>query len=487
MRTNHIFTSLLSKILCWFGLLFSIGLPVHAQLCTGSLGDPVLNETFGKGSAASSLDAATTSYRYTPADCPDDGWYTLRSTTNNCFNSWHTLTDHTGDGLGNFMLVNASFEPSDFYLDTVKGLCANTVYEFSAWLMNVGQRFNQIKPNITFSIEKTDGTILSSTSSGDIPFTTLPQWNNYGFFFQIPPATFDVVLRMRNNAPGGVGNDIALDDITFRPCGPKILARIINNNPVVHLCAGDTTIFSFSSEIAAGFTNPSYQWQVSTNSGTSWKDIAGATQLLYTRKPTLPGVYLYRLTTVNGENGTTVSCRIASSVLEINIHAYPIVDAGRDIVLLKGDRTTLEGKVIGDSTMFAWSPQRFLENERSLRPTINPDKNITYILTATSVWGCSDFDSMSVKVVNQIYIPNAFTPNGDGLNDRWAIPDIDPSKGAAVKVFNRYGTVVYEARSAVVDWDGTAWGKPQGSGTFVYLVDLNNGRPPLRGLITLIR
>jgi gliding motility-associated-like protein len=173
--------------------------------------------------------------------------------------------------------------------------------------------------------------------------------------------------------------------------------------------------------------------------------------------------------------------------LEINIHAYPIVDAGRDVVLLKGDRTTLEGKVIGDSTVFAWSPQWFLENERSLRPTINPDKNITYVLTATSVWGCSSFDSMSVKVVNQIYIPNAFTPNGDGLNDRWAIPDIDPSKGAVVKVFNRYGAVVYEARSAVVDWDGTAWGKPQGSGTFVYLVDLNNGKPPLRGLITLIR
>jgi hypothetical protein len=175
MRINHILTSLVSKILCCFGFLFFTGLPVDAQLCTGSLGDPVLNETFGKGSAASPLDAATTSYKYTAADCPNDGWYTLRNATNNCFNSWHTLTtDHTGDGQGNFMLVNASFEPSDFYLDTVKGLCANTVYEFSAWLMNVGQRFNQIKPNITFSIEKTDGTILSSISSGDIPLQTRP-------------------------------------------------------------------------------------------------------------------------------------------------------------------------------------------------------------------------------------------------------------------------------------------------------------------------
>jgi hypothetical protein len=87
------------------------------------------------------------------------------------------------------------------------------------------------------------------------------------------------------------------------PADLKYLARIINNNPVVHLCAGDTTTFSFSSEVAAGFTNPSYQWQVSTNSGISWKDIDGATQLLYTRKPTQPGVHLYRLTTVNGENG----------------------------------------------------------------------------------------------------------------------------------------------------------------------------------------
>ena len=83
----------------------------QAQLCTGSLGDPIVNITFGSGSGTgTALGAATTSYNFFGNDCPTDGNYTVRANTVNCFSStWHALTvDHTGNANGYFMLINAS-------------------------------------------------------------------------------------------------------------------------------------------------------------------------------------------------------------------------------------------------------------------------------------------------------------------------------------------------------------------------------------------
>ena len=80
------------------------------------------------------------------------------------------------------MLVNASYTPGDFFLSTVTDLCPNTTYEFAAWIVNVMAR-NAIKPNITFSIETTTGTVLQQYSTGDIPETFTASWKQYGFFF----------------------------------------------------------------------------------------------------------------------------------------------------------------------------------------------------------------------------------------------------------------------------------------------------------------
>jgi len=185
----------------------------QAQLCNGSLGDPVVNITFGSGGNNTGF-TPTNAYTYTSSQCPNDGSYTITNSTVGCFgNSWHTvMADHTGNGA--FMLVNASVEPGDFFLTTVTDLCPNTTYEFAAWIMNVLNK-SGIRPNITFSIETTGGTILQQYSTGDIPETFQPTWKQYGFFFSTPVNNAVIVLRMRNNAPGGLGNDLAMDDITF--------------------------------------------------------------------------------------------------------------------------------------------------------------------------------------------------------------------------------------------------------------------------------
>src|SRR5947209_5382879 len=191
--------------------------------------------------------------------------YTIINKTLGCFGpTWHSIyQDHTGDQNGYFMLVNASFEPSDFYIQKVDGLCGNTTYEFAAWVLNMCLTEDRIKPNLTFRIEKTDGTLLQSFDTGDIGITQGIIWKQFGFYFTTPVNTSSVVIRITNNAPGGIGNDLALDDITFRPCGAKITASVNGGNNSVDYCEGLASAISLSASISSGYNNPVFQWQSS--------------------------------------------------------------------------------------------------------------------------------------------------------------------------------------------------------------------------------
>ena len=91
-----------------------------AQLCSGSLGDPIINISFGANNPGP-LKPGVTNLSYTNTGCPNDGQYTITKSMSGCFgNSWYDMPkDHTGDAGGQFMLVNASLTPNDFYVDTV--------------------------------------------------------------------------------------------------------------------------------------------------------------------------------------------------------------------------------------------------------------------------------------------------------------------------------------------------------------------------------
>src|SRR5882672_11607515 len=85
--------------------VLSTTIEVTAQLCQGSLGDPIVNITFGSGpNPGAPLAAATSAYSYVQSDCPEDGFYTVRSNTSSCFfNTWFDVgSDHTGNSNGYF-------------------------------------------------------------------------------------------------------------------------------------------------------------------------------------------------------------------------------------------------------------------------------------------------------------------------------------------------------------------------------------------------
>jgi gliding motility-associated-like protein len=378
---------------------------VSAQLCQGSLGDPIVNITFGAGAnPGASLPGATTNYQYVSNDCPGDGFYTVRNNTSNCFSStWHSLpTDHTGDANGYFMLVNSSVQPSAFYIDTVSLFCNNTTYEFSAWVINILKPTscggNGIKPNLTFSIERIDGTVIQTFNSGNIEALNMPVWNKYGFFFATPANVNKVVVKIINNAAGGCGNDLALDDITFRPCGPKITASSGGNNSVNFCIGKDTTVTMTAS--AGGFSNPHYQWQESVNGGITWSDIPLANNISYSKtflSSTPAGDYLYRLTAAELINTSFPQCRVSSDIISVSINTKPVTSVSNSSPVCAGNNIQL---TVTGGNGYTWTgPNGFTSS--SGNPVINNAQTIhggEYFVSINTTQGCAVFDSTTVVI-----------------------------------------------------------------------------------------
>lgn len=626
---------------------------LHSQLCNGSLGDPIINITFGSGSNPGPALTTTTNLQYVGYDCPNDGSYTVRSNTSSCFgNSWNTLnSDHTGDPNGYFMLINASLQKSVFYIDTVKGLCPNTTYEYAAWLMNVILPFacggNSINPNLTFNIEKTDGTVLQTYNTGDIYLSQVAVWKQYGFFFKTPSDASDVIVRISNNSVGGCGNDLAIDDITFRACGAKLSPFIVGiEGGVKELCEGDNADVTLSCDLSAGLNNPAYQWQQSTDNGSTYTDITNATAASYVKNITAntpTGKYLYRLSVAEQSNIILPSCRVVSTPLTINVNSKPVInavsnspvcegapitlsasggteylwsgenafsavgspvtingaklsdsgkyyvsitstggckqtdsanvviipapaastgfdnkticqgesialnstggnsylwspaaglsssiiadpiakpeatttyivvvqnettctdsatitinvitaptaDAGPDKDIIEGQSIQLSAASNGSNNNYKWFPDKYISNTDSLRPGINPINDITYYLTVTSNNGCGIAkDSVKIHVFKKVIIPNAFSPNQDGINDTWGIKALNSYNDYELSVFNRYGQLIFTTKNYSKPWDGTYNGHSLPVGTYYYLINLYQGLPKLKGYVVILR
>ena len=466
--------------------VFSLRFSLYGQLCTGSLGDPVVNITFGTGPGDAGSYSAP-GYTYTASTCPNDGSYTITNYTSGCFgNAWYTVSnDHTGGG--NFMLVNASYQPADFFVATLNNLCPSTTYEFSAWMMNVLNYPQGIKPNLTYTIETPGGVVLHTYNTGDIGIESGPQWKQYGFYFTTTTGNSTIVLRIRNNAPGGNGNDLALDDITFRPCGPQLSSSILGNSNIINICTYDQVGYTLNGAVSPGFVSPVFQWQNSVDSGRNWVDIPGATSLSYLRQATNTGNFWYRLTVAEAGNSSLPFCRIASNVLEINVRPKPFVEAGPGRILVSGGSVTLNGFVSGENPTYGWSPPDGLSDPRVLQPQASPSGDTYYRLQAVSAFGCVADDIALVRVVKGIFVPTAFTPNNDGKNDYWRIPYLDPMLNARVTVYNRWGQLVYAAEGLAVNWDGKRDGLEQPAGMYVWVMEFKDGTPMQKGTVMLIR
>ncbi len=267
--------------------------PVLAQ-CTNST--PTILETFGAGAARYNT-ATPESFGFTttytqenggPGAQTNDGEFSFINSIVDHWNVWFGgATDHTGDPGGYMMLVNASYDPGEFYRATVSGLCSGITYEFSVWIANLYRRNGFINPNVKFEIRDADTDVLiADYISGDISYTPTFTWVRHSLTFTTTATA--VTLLLINNNPGGVGNDIALDDIAFTPCVPeyKITA------PATSICYGDGLNLNHT-VTGTPYSLPEYQWQKKV--GGSWTIVSSGQGHLHIPAATPADSGWYRL------------------------------------------------------------------------------------------------------------------------------------------------------------------------------------------------
>lgn len=326
---------------CWFMyrffclLFFIIYSLLPAQSCGGSFGAPVFIETFGSVTSSWQVisppltSPAYTNYIYNSTYPPYDRYYTITNLSGYVPWGWHNSYDHTDDvpgTYGNMLVVNADYTPGEFYRRRVSNLCSNQVYRFSAWALNLYKYgANGIKPNITMQIRSVSGVILGTVNTGDLPEDVAPTWRNFYIDFKSDPASSDVDVVLINNAPGGIGNDLAIDDISFSPCGPATTVSTSLDVFTTGVC--DNTLgFQLTAKISAGtYTSPNYIWQKSIDGGNSWVNLTTATA-----NPNIniaAGSYqnndLYRFVVGESTNIGSATCRVYSSNYKAIVHGYP--------------------------------------------------------------------------------------------------------------------------------------------------------------------
>jgi gliding motility-associated-like protein len=168
--------------------------------------------------------------------------------------------------------------------------------------------------------------------------------------------------------------------------------------------------------------------------------------------------------------------------------AVPNVDAGQNKLVAQGTPVQLNGSTNGSYTSVRWTPPIALSSDTILQPIATPDINRLYYLTVTNSNGCSATDSVEVKILSKLFAPNAFSPNGDGINDLWNIPGLEAYPNVSVQIFNRWGQPVFSISGLFKPWNGTYNGSPLQTGTYYYIIDTHNVTAgKMQGSVTIIR
>lgn len=392
------------KLLLLFVIALFISQSVtHAQLCTGNLGDPVFNETFGDHFFPP-LPKATTVYNYTPG-CPKPGLYTIDHLLYGCEkNTWHLLAgDHTKNVEGNYMLVNGENAAGMVYTAAVANLCGNTTYEFATWILNAMKPTacggKPVHPQFELTVTTKSGTMLGVYNTGLIMETDEKKWQQFGLFFTTPPDINDVVITITNQGQYGCGNAFALDDITVKPCGSQINITLNGEeNFYENVCKGYTDVYALQATYSPVIADPVFQWQYSLDTGNNWIDIPGATQLTYSIPTINNGVVIYRFTLANKVNENNKACRIVSKYVWMEVHDAPAYSPPANWHgCLNKDFTLSDNNY---ALHYLWTYPNGYQTTFAIPVINNLDYTDTgwYTAQLSTEYGCSTIDSFYLQV-----------------------------------------------------------------------------------------
>ncbi|HVZ97489.1 MAG TPA: T9SS type A sorting domain-containing protein [Chitinophagaceae bacterium] len=369
-------------------------------LCSNYLGASFSAESsFGSGNTQNRSSGAVVP-GYTKvnigANAPQDNYYSIVNntsadgTTNNAgpyqptSNShrvfggyWDIIGDHTGatnTATGNLpvspgttsgymLVVNSAFTTGEAYRDTIKNVCPNTYYEFSAWIRNIcgvcGIDSNSLAtytpgvlPNLAYTINNID-----YYTTGNITHDTI--WEKHGFIYKTGPTESQFVITIKNNAAGGGGNDWVLDDINLTTCYPNLI-----NSPkdTATSCTGVPIILSDT--VKSYFDNyTNYCWEKSTD-GVNWVSTGNCS----TKSPSLiNGEWVYNVDTSfipsAADSGTFYRLKVATTNSNLNDANCSVANSQKiflkvfnvNCTTLNTQLTSFTGNIINNKADLLWT------------------------------------------------------------------------------------------------------------------------------------
>ncbi len=416
-----------------------------------TLSQVLYNQTFGTGTGLSNAlpatpTASTTYSGSTAQPLTPNRFATTDSAYRGDLANWVYIRDHTGDANGRMMVVNADAPAGFFYRDTLASLCPNQQYSFSFWTAFIGNStqdavcsalggtvYSRVKCRVR---DRATGLIITEAST---PLITSRTWTQQGIKWIMPPGYSNVIFELINDAAGGCGNDIAIDDIQFGICSAQPAAAL---STVSSGCIGGTTTFTASMASAADSAvipgAKDFQWQVSTD-GVTWFDIGGANAVNYVINPlnlTDVNRYYRVLIAAQGNIGTP-SCRYPSPAffLTAKIPSLPAASVSRSKNnFCPGDAVTLRanGGLLGAGASWRWYTGScggtLVGTGTSL--TVTPMVTTTYFVRAEGDCGPTTCTPITVTI------------NCDIDDDDDGIPDLVENSGTDIEGDNDFdGTV----------------------------------------------
>lgn len=386
-----------------------------------------------------------------------------------------------------YININHSFFQNSFVT-----ICnSDSIFIGNKWVKTTGIYYDSLKTttgcdsiiSVNLTVNPSLQATVSITANSNpncigysVTFTAIPtnggttptyQWQVNGVNVGTNSSIFTSNTLTNNDIVTVIMNSSLTSCLSNNPAISNSITMIVNSfvTPTISIAANPTAIcentpVTFTATITNGGSQPVYTWfknsiAVGTNSAT------------YTDNTlTSADIITCQLTS----NATCANpLNVTSNPLNVQVNPYPVADAGADATIDKGESITLNGS--GGDT-YVWTANSIVVGNTA-NVTVSPAQTTAYVLEVTNTFGCKDLDTVNINVVYpnvSIYLPTAFSPNNDSKNDEYLIKSNQDFKFFDIKIYNRWGELVFSSNNLYDGWDGKFKGDSQPVGVYVVMV-----------------
>ena len=378
---------------------------------------------------------------------------------------WYTTIGGTGNALAPTPVTSGIGATEYYVTQTPAGSCESTPTTVTVTI-NPGATAPTATPNITYC-QNAVALPLTATGTNLLWYTTIGGTGNALAPTPVTSGTGSTEYYVTQTPAGSCESPPTTVTVNVNPT-PS--AEFTWSTP----CEGKATLIN-----AVSTTADQYTWDFGneasvTGSGAGPYEVTWATSNTYT---------VALIITAGGCQGQTQHL--------ITVNPNPNVGiAAITVPLCQGNNISLEAS---GASSYQWSPATGLSNAGIFNPIALLQSDIQYTVTGTDDNGCSATAQVTLEISSDCsayYIPNAFTPNGDGKNDEFRVITADVPRSFTLIVFNRFGGKVFESANIGDGWNGSIGGNPASTGTYVYVMQATTSAGAIvkkQGTIILIR